>query len=412
MIDIAIIGAGLAGTEAALQLSSHGYPVRLYDSKPNSILPLYKFSSPAELVCNNSLGTITPTTPTGLLLHELKMVNSALITIANKNRVLDEKYFAVDKQGFSLDAKKALSDNGIEIIKNYIEKLPDADVVLLATGPLTNDILISNLMQFESVKEIHFTDASSIVIDINSIDMQNATIKQVSNDLFIVKLRSKDIDELYENLCHFSKTNEGIEEKLLVYEKSQSIENIALSGKQKLINAKLLNCYLPNTPSLLLRREKALYSGFIVVGFMTSLRNADQTHILQSVPGFKNVRIIKYGRMHRNTFLNTGGNLDPFFKLKNSNVYILGQLSGLDGYTPAILSGYLAAQGIIYNHKISPPSLQTMIGALANYVSSTNVTDFQPMSPSFSLMHVTSSNVSNILNNSEKDIHNFLKQLT
>lgn len=380
---VTIIGAGLAGCEAALWLSGNGFDVTVYDAKPQK-LATYQFDTFAELVCNSSLGGISKTTPLGLLLYELNLCGSKLIKIAHKCQVSDPIFLAVDKEAFSKKVTDALLGNGVKIESELVEKLPDAENLIIATGPLTNERLIAEITRKFGIEVYHFSDASSAIVDITSINLTDKHIKRISDDLFVVEIPKTIFNDFY-NALLASKCNLHDVDKDIDFEKCQSIENLAKQGIEQLKQIRF-QYEQYNSPCLLLRREIALRDGFIMVGCMTTLSHQQQKKIFSILPGFKECKFIKYGRMHRNTFFNSPQILNRFYQVHGTQTYIVGQISGIDGYAPAIASGMVAAQKIICGNNFTSYPTDTMIGGLANYVSNPDVVDFQPMCASFSLM--------------------------
>ena len=384
--SVSIIGAGLAGCEAALQLAQNGYRVKLYDAKPNMLLPAYSLSSFAELVCNNSLSPNNVESPLGLLVSELREMGSKMIEIAEKCRIEDMRYFAVDKKRFSFGVTQSLLSHNIQIINKSVTELPKDEHVILASGPLTNEKLIKNVAERFDIREYHFSDASSVIVDIESIDLKDPYITKINDDLYAVRIP----DDVFIAFCNYI-NNVGCSNSThsadadFNFEKCLSIERLAGISMTALKEARFTHPYQSGN-CLLLRRENGLENGFILVGCMTTLRYTDQRTAFSLLPGFHNLSIIKYGRMHRNTFINSPQILDHFFKVKDKDVYIIGQLSGTDGYAPAISSGLVAAMRIIYRETIRPFPQETMIGGLAHYVSNGEIIDFQPMCASFSLI--------------------------
>lgn len=380
---VAIIGAGLAGCEVALWLSENGFKVTILDAKPNK-LAVYKLNTFAELVCNNSLGGISNTTPLGLLLYELELCGSKLITIAHECQVLDPTFIAVDKEAFSKKVTEALIQNGVKIESELIEKLPEAENLIIATGPLTSELLIEDISHKYGIKAYHFSDASSTIVDITSIDLSNKQIKKISNDLYVVEIPKTIFSDFHNALCE-SKNELNSVDNDMEYDKCQTIETLAKQGIETLIQTRF-HYETYSSPCLLLRRENAMRNGFIMVGCMTTLRHQQQKRIFSMLPGFSNCHIIKYGRMHRNTFFNSPTILNNFYQINKTNTFLVGQISGIDGYAPAISSGMVAALRIICGDTLKPFSKETMIGGLAHYVSNPYVVDFQPMCASFSLL--------------------------
>lgn len=385
MNNVTIIGAGLAGCEAALQLVAHGFNVKLYDSKPKKRLPIYNLTSYAELVCNSSFGNIDTSKPLGLLLYELKLLGSKLVNIAENCRVEDKLFFAIDKKGFSKKVSNVLKSSGVKLYEKHVKSIPHDDYVIIATGPLTDRELLMDITQSYNIKKYHFLDASSPIIDIKSVDLSNTFIKKITDDLYCLLLSDTLLKRFFEELINikfnlYAKDNDGFD-----YENCLSLEKLAKDGLDKLVKTRLVNDYTEE-PSILLRRENGLEDGYILVGCMTTMKNAEQRRIFSMLPGCENIRFIKYGRMHRNTFFHSPGTLNSFYQIINTNVFIVGQLSGIDGYTSAISSGLIAATKIIYGNKTPLLPTDTIIGGLAKYISNPDVIDFQPMCASFSLI--------------------------
>lgn len=405
MNSVSIVGAGLAGCEAALQLASYGFNVTLYEAKPQRILAPYKFTSYAELVCNNSIGNISNCTPLGLLLQELKSLGSKLITIAEKCRVDDPAFFAIDKKAFSQSVTSELSMYNVKIVNKYLFKLPDDENVIIATGPLTDEALIIDLSEKFGIEEYHFSDASSPVVDIRSVDLLSENIKKITDDLYAISIPIPTFRLFSDELIRQSeRVVRNQIDGYSIFKKCQSIERLAIVGVEELYSKRFKHKYF-HTPCLLLRRENALENGFILVGCMTTLQHQAQSAAFSLIPSLEKCKLIKYGRMHRNTFLNAPKVLNEFYQINGSNTYIIGQLSGIDGYAPAIASGWVSAMRIIHGETMPKLPQSTMIGGLAHYVSNTNVTDFQPMCASFAIMDHTDDFFSASASSIESVIH-------
>lgn len=380
---VTIIGAGLAGCEAALWLSENGFKVTIFDAKPNK-LAVYKLNTFAELVCNNSLGSLSKITALGLLLYELNLCGSKLIKIAHECQILDPTFMAVDKEAFSKKVTGALIKNGVIIESKLVDKLPETENLIIASGPLTGENLIEDISLRYGIKAYHFSDASSSIVDITSIDLNNKQIHKISDDLYVVEIQEDIFKNFHKSLLDSESSLSGVD-KNISFDKCQTIENLAKQGIEILIQTRFQYANY-SSPCLLLRRENAMRNGFIMVGCMTTLRHQQQKRIFSMLPGFSNCHIIKYGRMHRNTFFDSPKFLNNFYQILNTNTFIVGQISGVDGYAPAISSGMVAALRIICGDVFKPFSKQTMIGGLANYVSNPQVVDFQPMCASFALL--------------------------
>jgi len=388
MNSVKIIGAGLAGCEAALQLLYAGISVEIFDAKPRKLLPAYQMDTYCELVCNNSLGNINKLSPLGLLLSELEYLGSHVISIAKKSMLKDTNAFSVDKTSFSLNVTSELKEKGAKFYCESIDRIPDDDnPLIVATGPLTPEELMTDIAKQCNLQNYSFFDASSPVIDGSSIQYNDRHLQKMSNDLFVLNISDDEFDMFFNVLVKSKNNNNHSIDKSNNLIQCQSLESIAKRGKTLLISSRFT--YDDTAiPALLLRRETALSDAFILVGCTTALGHKEQLSLFSTLPALQKVKFIRYGRQHRNSYFKTPGTLNSFFQVKNRKreIFIIGQLSGLDGYAPAIASGYIAARKIISKDKMREFPCETMIGSLSRYVADTNVVDYQPMCASFSLL--------------------------
>lgn len=387
MKNVTILGGGLAGSEAALQLIKHGFHVQLIDAKPSNLQELYSQPSYGELICSNSLGGIHDRSPKALLIDELRTLGSAMISIGDACRIEDKYYCAVDKERFSGAVTKMILESGVECISKYASEIPTDDWVIVATGASTNPQLMKQLSDLFGIKNYYFADASCPIVDIRTVDMEDNGIKKLSNDLYAVIFNEEVKNRFYQALLFYNENRQLPKETLTsAYNKNETIEGCASLGIEILEDEKLSSDYLVGTPHILLRREKAMNSGFILDRCTTTLRNSEQKALFALLPALRDCKYFKFGRMHPNTFINSPETLDCHFRIKGTNTFIAGQLSGVDDYAPAIASGWIAAAKIIYGEKLAPLPRETMIGALAHYVSNEAVTEFKPTGPSFALL--------------------------
>ena len=385
---VSIIGAGLSGCEAALILSRNGFDVTLYDQKPSFISSssAYKLPSFAELICNNVIAPWNPNTPLGLLLSELRSLKSPLVELAYDSGLDDNSYLSVDKKRFSQLVTESLKKAQVHVVCRQITEFPKGEIVVLATGPLTDENIIEEVSRKTGMFCFHFADATSVVVDIRSITTDTQHYSKISDDLYAVTLTKEELNSFYKLLLAGTPSTSHSDEDYTNFQACYPLEIIAQKGEKELIEKKFHNPVKPGI-SFLLRRENSLENGFILAGFTSRLRYEDQKRALSSIPGFENVKIIKYGRAHRNTYFDSPRFLNEFYKVNNQEIYIIGQLSGIDGYLPCISSGFVAAHRIIHGNQANPFPKETMIGALANYISNKDVTDYTPMGASFSLIH-------------------------
>ena len=409
MDSVRIIGAGLAGCEAALQLAEAGITVELYDVKPQQMLAAYQLPTYCELVCNNSFGSSSPDSPLGLLLYELDLLGSKILEIAKECLVADTTTISVDKLEFSSMVTTAILQQKIKVKKGYIDKVPQRkSPVIFATGPLTGKPLASSISKQFSLPQYTFADASSPVIAGASIQFNNPHVHKISKDLYAIEIPEEDFSLFFHTLTTAQHNPSHHVDYCTEFVQCQALEKLAHKGKNEVISARFSRQGF-SSPVLTIRRETGLRDAYILVGCICGLGHKSQINAFSKIPGLQAVKFIRYGRQHRNTFFQTPGVLDSFFKVKNDvrDIFIIGQLSGLDGYAPAIASGLVAAQRIIGG--VSCPVLpkDTMIGALANYVSDTSIVDYQPMCASFSLLPYSDSSVAK--QQSEKLLGEYLK---
>ena len=382
--NVTIIGAGLAGSEAALQLAKHGFNVTVFEAKPH-LLKAYKLNSIAELVCNNSFGERDISKPKGMLISELIKEKSELISIAQCCAINDPKYLAVDVVKFSNHVKSALENEKINYISKEIRKVPESShPLIIATGPLTSIKFADSISNLFNIKYSKFTDACCPIIDINSVDLKDKGVRRQNDDLFELEIEADTFVKFADALAKGKISEKYKDNFSFDFYNLYTVEALVKND----INLNLIKSrfnIIGNRVIIYLRRESALKNGFILAGCTTMLSNSSQKRAFSILPGLANCKFIRFGRMHRNTFFHSPGHLDSFYNIIDTNVFLIGQISGIDGYTEAISSGLIAANRIIYGQSLKSYSTTTMMGALAHYVSNKDITNFQPMGASFSL---------------------------
>jgi len=383
--NVTIIGAGLAGSEAALQLAKHGFNVTVFEAKPH-LLEAYRLSSVAELICNNSFGERDISQPKGMLISELIEEKSELISIAQCCAVNDPKYLAVDVISFSNHVKIAFENAKINCISGEIQNVPASPhPLIIATGPLTSIKLADSISKSFNIQYSEYTDACCPIIDINSVDLTDKGIRQQSNDLFELELDDDTFVKFADALANGKVSDKYHGDFSFDFKKVYTVETLVKHDMD--LNLLKSRFHIGgNRIIIYLRRESALKDGFILAGCTTMLSNSSQKRAFSILPGLVNCKFIRFGRMHRNTFFQSPGHLDYFYNIIGTKAFLAGQLSGIDGYTEAISSGLIAAKRIIYGQSLKPYSTTSMMGALANYVSNINITSFQPMGASFSIL--------------------------
>lgn len=400
MNKVKVIGAGLAGTEAAYYLANHGVKVELCDIKPKKFTPAHKSEKFAELVCSNSLkSNDVYGNAAGLLKEEMRILGSLITEAADNTAVPAGGALAVDREKFAeYITDKITSNQNITVISEEIEKIPTDGYSIIATGPLTTDKLSENLKEIAG--ELHFYDASAPVISADSIDMENAFFGdrygRGNGDHINCPMNKQQYEDFYSALISAEKTQLHDFEKSEIFEGCMPIEVMAARGKDTLRFGPLKPVGLddPKTgrwayATLQLRKENANGTAYNMVGFQTNLKWGEQKRVFSMIPALKNAEFLRYGVMHRNTFINSPKAIsnDLSFKV-NGKAFIAGQISGVEGYVESAGSGLLAA--IYAERKINGKSeilvsKNTVLGALTEYITTENA-DFQPMNANFGIL--------------------------
>ena len=422
---ITVIGAGLAGCEAAYQIAKEGIKVRLYEMKPKKYTPAHSSENMAEIVCSNSFKSNLHTNACGLLKEELRILDSLLIKIADESAVPAGQALVVDREIFSKRVTDEIKNNSnIEIINEeigdstHLKELIDDGIVIVATGPLTSDLLSKEIMDLIGDNDLHFYDAAAPIVTKESIDMNIAfwgdrydQERAKDEDIDSWKERIKDIDnsdyinlpmnkEEYENFWNELVNAEVVElhefEKREIFEGCMPVEVMAKRGIDTLRYGPLkpVGFTDPRTgfrPYALvqLRQDNTEGSIYNLVGFQTNLKFGEQKRVFSMIPGLENAEFEKYGVMHRNTYINSTKLLDATYNYKdNNNLFFAGQLTGVEGYVESISSGLVAGINAVKKYKNESKiefNERTMIGALAKYISTENE-KFQPMNANFGIV--------------------------
>lgn len=423
---IIIIGAGLAGSEAAYQIAKNGINVKLYEMKPQKFSPAHSNENFAEIVCSNSFKSNLHTNACGLLKEELRILDSLLIKIADETAVPAGQALAVDRALFSKRVtEKIKSMPNIEIIneeigdKVHLKDLAEEGIVIIATGPLTSDKLSDEILQITGDNDLHFYDAAAPIVSKDSINMDIAfwgdrydQERAKEEDIEDWKQRIKDVkksdyinlpmskDE-YENFWNELVNAEVVElhefEKREIFEGCMPLEVMAKRGIDTLRYGPLkpVGFTDPRTgyrpyAVVQLRQDNSEGTIYNIVGFQTNLKFGEQKRVFSQIPGLENAEFEKYGVMHRNTYINSTKLLDNTYNFKqNTNIFFAGQITGVEGYVESISSGLVSALNAInkfnnINTKTEFSEL-TMIGALAKYISTPNE-KFQPMNANFGIL--------------------------
>lgn len=401
---IRVIGAGLAGSEAALQIANQGYKVCLIDMKPNEFTPAHSSEYFAELVCSNSLKSLQTHTASGLQKEELEFLDSQLLKFAVESQVPAGSALAVDRDLFSAKVSQAILNHpNIEFQSIQLHELPNDDLVtIIATGPLTQGKLFDSISSLLSSDSLYFFDAAAPIVSKESIDMNIAYFKsrydKGSADYINCPMNKEQYEQFYSALIEAELADVEDFDKKNIFEGCMPIEIMAKRGSDTLRFGPLKPVGLdhPDTGEkayavVQLRQEDQEGSMFNLVGFQTRLKFSEQKRVFSLIPALEKAEFYRYGVMHRNTFIASDKELASTFQLKTHPKYFFaGQITGLEGYVCAIASGLLAAKNaILYNQGKEADYVLpefTINGQLQRYISQGTSKDFQPMNANFGLL--------------------------
>ena len=401
MTRVKVIGAGLAGSEAAWQLAQRGIQVVLYEMKPHKMSPAHHSEYFAELVCSNSMRGDRLENAVGLLKEELRRCGSLILSCAEQTRVEAGGCLAVDREGFAkLVTEKIRSHPNIEIISEEVTQVPEGPVII-ATGPLTADALSQAIGEYFGTGHLHFFDAAAPLVTAESVDMSLAwwqsRYDRGTPDYVNCAMNKEEYEAFVAELVKAEEAPvHGFEDKN-VFEGCMPVEVMARRGVDTLRYGPLKPVGLidPNTGKepyavVQLRLDNAQGSIYNLVGFQTHLKFPEQKRIFSMIPALKNAEYVRYGVMHRNTFLQSPKLLDKYYADRNNPlVAFAGQMTGVEGYVESTASGYLAAVAMaakVLGKPLPEFPKTTAIGALGMYVSDESVVNFQPMNINFSII--------------------------
>ena len=400
-MEVKVIGAGLAGSEAAWQLAQRGYEVTLYEMKPHKMTPAHHTEDFAELVCSNSLRGDRLENAVGLLKEELRRCGSLILSCADATRVEAGGCLAVDRSGFSrMVTEKIRSHPGITVVSEEVTRVPQGPVIV-ATGPLTSEPMSRAIGEYFGQDYLHFFDAAAPLVTAESIDMNLAwwqsRYDRGTPDYINCALNREEYEAFVRELTTAQEAEvHGFEDKN-VFEGCMPVEVMARRGFDTLRFGPLKPVGLrdPRTGSepyavVQLRQDNAEKTVFNMVGFQTHLKFGEQKRVFSMIPALREAEFVRYGVMHRNTFLQSPKLLDRFYAdRRDPMVAFAGQMTGVEGYVESTASGFLAA--VAMAARLSgkePPDFprETAIGALGLYVSDRTVENFQPMNVNFSII--------------------------
>ena len=399
MKTVSIIGAGLAGSEAAYQLAKRGFKVVLYEMRPKKMTPAHHTDHFAELVCSNSLRGNHLNQAVGVMKEEMRKLDSLIIRMADKHQVPAGSALAVDREGFSKDITHYLTNHeNIEIINEEVTSVPKGPVII-ASGPLTSEALMAEIKGIIGEDTLYFFDAAAPIIDAESINMDICYKKSRYDKGTADYINCPMNKTQYENFYHALIEAECTEIKsfeLKVFEGCMPVEEMARRGIKTLLFGPLKPVGLARDESdkpyavVQLRQDDARGSLYNIVGFQTHLKFPEQKRIIQLIPGLENARIMRHGVMHRNAFLNAPLLLDATYNLKKEpRIFFAGQITGVEGYVESAASAIVASLNMVAylnkKEKVLFP-VDTIIGAQADYIAHANPNHFQPMNANFGLL--------------------------
>lgn len=401
-MEVKVIGAGLAGSEAALQLAKRGIKVKLYEMRPKKSTGAHVTEKFAEFVCSNSLGAADCSNASGLLKKEMQILGGELINIAFENSVPAGGALAIDREGFSQKVTDLINSNeNIEVIREEITEIPDG-IVIMASGPLTSEPLANSIKDFTQSEHLHFFDAIAPIVEVDSIDFEKAfyasRYDKGEASYINCPMNKEEYAKFYDILINAPKIElKEFEKNAKFFESCLPIEVLASRGVDTLRFGPMKPVGLidkrtgiENYAVVQLRQDNSAKTLYNLVGFQTNLKWGAQKELLHSIPGLENANIVRYGVMHRNTFINSPKLLNATLQTrKRPTLFFAGQITGTEGYTESIASGLLAginAARYINGEKLIELPKETILGALTHYISDEEHTKFQPINSNWGLV--------------------------
>lgn len=402
-MEVIIIGAGLAGSEAALQLAKRNIKVKLYEMRPQKTTGAHVTENCAEFVCSNSLGSADITNASGLLKAEMQELGGELIKIAYECRVPAGNALAIDRIGFSKKVTELIENNeNIEFIREELKEIPSDKPVIIASGPLTSDDLANKIQEFTKSEHLHFFDAIAPIVEKDSINFDIAfwasRYDKGEASYINCPMDKEQYTRFYEILTNAERIElKEFEKDAKFFESCLPVEVLASRGVDTLRFGPMKPVGLidkrtgvENWAVVQLRQDNAAKSLFNLVGFQTNLKWGAQKELIHSIPGLENANIVRYGVMHRNTFINSPQVLNATLNTrKRENLFFAGQITGVEGYTESIATGLLAGLNIarqLEGKELIELPQETMLGALCNYISSSELKHFQPMNSNWAVV--------------------------
>ena len=404
MKPLIVVGGGLAGSEAAWQLAERGIQVALYEMRPERSTPAHRTDRLAELVCSNSLKSNSPGSASWLLKEELRRGGSLLLRLADSSAVPGGSALAVDRERFSESVTSALERHPkIEIRRLELSEIPKSppDPVLIATGPLTSDALARRLQEITGSENLAFYDSISPIVDAETINLDRvfraSRYAKGGDDYLNCPMDEREYLAFYEALRSAESVEAHAFEDLNYFEACLPIEELARRGVDTLRFGPMRPVGLvdPRTGRrpyavVQLRAENLRFASYNLVGFQNHLKFPEQKRILRLIPGLENAEFLRFGQIHRNSYINAPRLLEPDLSLRAArHVFIAGHLSGVEGYVECIATGFLAGLSLAQRARgatFLPPPRTTALGSLVHYVTHADPSDYQPANISFDLL--------------------------
>ncbi|MEK5497137.1 methylenetetrahydrofolate--tRNA-(uracil-5-)-methyltransferase [Bacillus altitudinis] len=396
-----VIGAGLAGSEAAWQIAKRGIKVHLYEMRPVKQTPAHHTDKFAELVCSNSLRANALTNAVGVLKEEMRHLDSAIIAAADESSVPAGGALAVDRHEFAANVTDRVKNHpNVTVFQEEVQSIPEGPTII-ATGPLTSEALSKELKSLTGEEYLYFYDAAAPILEKDSIDMDKVYLKSRYDKgeaaYLNCPMTEEEFDRFYEALISAETVPLKEFEKEIFFEGCMPIEVMAKRGKKTMLFGPMKPVGLedPKTGKrpyavVQLRQDDAAGTLYNIVGFQTHLKWGDQKEVFRLIPGLEEAEIVRYGVMHRNTFINSPSLLKPTYQFKNrDDLFFAGQMTGVEGYVESAASGLVAginAARFVKGEELVTLPEETAIGSMAYYITSTNKKSFQPMNANFGLL--------------------------
>jgi methylenetetrahydrofolate--tRNA-(uracil-5-)-methyltransferase len=400
--EVVVVGAGLAGAEAAYQLSRRGVGVRLFEMRPGKSTPVHRTSLFAELVCSNSLRSDSLTNAHGLLKEEMRRLGSLIIEAALESRVPAGQALAVDREAFSRRiTERVRQAEGVTTVEEEVAEIPEEGIAILATGPLTSDSLSDSIRRFTGSDYLYFYDAVSPVVDVTSVDFEKAfrgsRYGKGGDDYINCPLDREEYLRFHEALRSAATVDLNAIDNALYFEGCLPIEVMAARGVDTLRFGPMKPVGLPDPRTgrepyacVQLRQDNLAATLYNLVGFQNQLKWGEQKRILRLIPGLENAEFSRFGMIHRNTYINAPTVLRPTFQTRErEGLFFAGQISGVEGYTESAASGIVAginAARLVHGLEPLAPPRTTALGSLCHYISNAEAKSYQPTNVAFGLL--------------------------